>query len=224
MATEDHGSPFALDEIFALHLNRVFRLMSQSSAHSATIDLLLSAMSRRSGDGLRASFLFGNPDASLWERNIGAEVFFDPAGLIRAALYVRKHGHSHLRYVAVGEVGSMLQRFITENFGYLSEAFFSSAAEYVYAQLATPEAKERLVVALAKSPLFQPANELTVYPLVPVKVVSDFDSAPFFVVASASLVASRLPSTVPPQFINSIMFPPLYEWQGRRELPTAWLG
>lgn len=198
--------------------------MAPTKTSIETVELLLAAMSRKSGNGLRSSFMFGRPGVGLWDRNLGAEVYFDFQGLIVAALHIRQHGHQYLRYVAVRDVARMLQEFVTDNFWYLSEVFFARGDEHLYGRLASGETKAALASELDRSPLVRPESELTVYPLVPVRMEADFDSPTFFLTRPEGLNASRLPLGISAARINAVTFPPLSEWEGTRAFPTSWLG
>ena len=75
-----------------------------------------------------------------------------------------------------------------------------------------------------KSDIFAPNNRTVLFPLVPVRVVSDFDSDPFFLVSPSSLDQGRLRAEVPWRDMNPTRFPPWPDWQGVARTPGAWLG
>jgi hypothetical protein len=192
--------------------------------HDEAVELLLASMSQTAGDGLRSSFMFGRPGAPHWEMRMGTDVYYRRNKLIRAALYVREHGPVHLKYLPIGDIWSMLQNFVSENYWYLVGEVFAKRFEGSYAEQVSAATKSNWAEALASSEIFQPHNEVTLFPLVPVQVEVDFDSAPFFLIAAASLNESRCRADIPLRHIAPEIFPPLSDWTGRKELPTTWLG
>jgi hypothetical protein len=76
---------------------------------------------------------------------------------------------------------------------------------------------------LASSAIFHPVNELTLFPLVPVRVDADFVSEPFFLISPNSLTP-QLGHPGAERWIEPERFPPLKKWEGRIETPSAWLG
>jgi hypothetical protein len=73
-------------------------------------DLLLSSMyRRRHSDRLRSAFMFSKPGQHPFSPGGGGtEVYFDRAKLLTCALYIQKHGATHLRGLPVGRVESDL--------------------------------------------------------------------------------------------------------------------
>jgi hypothetical protein len=192
--------------------------------HDETVGLLLASMSQNREDGLRASFLFGKPGAPQWQRNMGIDLFYRPNKLTRAALYVRQNGPAYLKYLPIGDIWSMLQRFVVENFGLLANDVFLKQFAGSYAEVVSDNSKAAFAEALAISEIFRPKNDLTLFPLVAARVGSDFDSDPFFLIKPSSLDATRLPQQIEQKHIKSDSYPPLVDWTGRREVPGSWLG
>jgi hypothetical protein len=176
-------------------------------------------MSRKSEQGLRSSFMFGKPGAPHWDKRMGVDLYYRANKLIRAALYVRQHGPTYLRYLAIGDIWNMLQNFVIENYWYLVADTFLKQFDGSYAEQVSVAAKIQFAGALAASEIFQPRNEVSLFPIVPVQVIDDFDSEPFF-----PLKGARLPSDIDPRHISPESFPPLSDWTGRKELPGSWLG
>lgn len=56
------------------------------------IELLLSAIYWKGGDGLKTSFMFGRPGAPQYDRRMGVEISYRQKELVRAVLFVRRHG------------------------------------------------------------------------------------------------------------------------------------
>jgi hypothetical protein len=65
---------------------------------------------------------------------------------------------------------------------------------------------------------------LTLFPLVTIKVARNFDSESFFLVQPSSLSTDRLKQPEHSHNFLSEQFPPLRDWTGTREMPSAWLG
>jgi hypothetical protein len=191
-------------------------------AHDRATDLLLSSISDIPSQGMRASFLYGPPDSALWPGTRTAEIYYSSKKLNRAALYVRQEGPAYLKYLAIEEIRQKLQEFTTQNFWYLAQEATNPSGR-TYNERISAAGKERFSDALANSEIIQPANHLTLFPLVCIKVESDFRSQPFFLVSPSSLVA-ELPSHIDPAQVCSTQFPPISDWKGAREIPSAWLG
>lgn len=192
--------------------------------HLEAIDLLLASISKKSGDGLVSSFSYGKPGAPQWDRRMGVELYYQPKKLVRAALHVRHHGPAYLKYLSISDMWSMLQRFVRENYWYLADDTFLKRFDGSYLEQVSDATKAKLASVLAVSEIFQPHNELTLFPLVPVRVEANFDSEAFFLAQAASLNESTLRTTVDMKQIASEQFPPLADWSGRKETPGAWLG
>ena len=192
--------------------------------HDEAAELLLASMSKKDDEGLKSSFMFGMPGAPHWDRRMGTDLYYRPNKLIRASLFVRRHGPAYLKYLPIDDIWRMLQHFVRENYWYLVDDTFFVQFDGSYAEQVSAASKARFADALAASEIFQPRNELTLFPLVPVQVEADFDSEPFFLIQPASLNEVRLPVGTERRHIAPEMFPPLAEWRGRKEMPGAWLG
>jgi len=199
--------------------------MSPSKIHIEAIEMLLASITLTMGeDGARASFLFGPPGARHWEKRIEIDIYYHFVDLNLAALHVRSVGPRFLKALSLDEIRSKLQNFMSENFGYIGNLAFGSRDERPL-NLWIPE-KERLELAsaLASCALFQPTNELTVFPLVPVVVKTNFRSDQFFFSSpqeenSFFLDDERLRGEFDPQY-----FPPQVGFKGQIRKPNAWLG
>ena len=84
--------------------------------------------------------------------------------------------------------------------------------------------KVKLAESIATSELFQPESELTLFPLVPVRVQTNFDSKAFLLIRAKALDHSRLPLGVTAADIVAEQFPPLAGWEWKKQVPAAWLG
>lgn len=197
-------------------------MVSPNSAHRQAIDLLLASMFK-TGDGFRSSFIVQRPGQPLTMSGFGAEVIFRRKELVRAALFVRREGPAYLRYMSVDDIWSLLTTFATENYWCLLEEVFFTHFDDSYLERVSGEAKRKLTEFIASSPIFNPVEELTVFPLVPIRVGADFDSGPFFLIAPGTL-NSKLPAEIDAKWVVPEQFPPTAEWEGRKETPQSWLG
>lgn len=196
-----------------------------SNIYITAIDIILSSITKDRGSGLLSSFEFKKPGASIWDRSAGVvDIFYNRNGLVQASLFVRQHGHSYLKYLPMEDVSSLIRQFVKDNYWYIADDTFLRRFQGSYLEQVSQDTKDKLANALALSPLFKPCNELTLFPLVPVQVLVDFDSETFFLIKPASLVSMKLPVSFDARDIMSESFPPLASWQGRIETPASWLG
>ena len=194
--------------------------------YTDAIELLLSAVYRDKAVGnnaLMSQFFYGKPGAQIHDRRFGITIWLRKTELVKAALFVRQHGAAYLQNLPMGEIQGRLTEFLTENFGHIGGEVFFEKFDCSYADRITAKGKASLAQALGASQLFDATNLLTLYPLVPVLVETDFVSASFFLVKPASLLG-QLPSSVPARWVAPDQFPPVSEWGGVKETPSAWLG
>jgi len=93
---------------------------------TTTVEMLLAAMSCHVGDdGFPTGFFYGPPDA--WHKGLGTVVYFSESKIVRAALYVRKHGPTYLKHLAVGDIRKLLTDFVVGNYWHLSDETFLQA-------------------------------------------------------------------------------------------------
>ena len=174
-------------------------------------------------DSLFASFLNGEPGAPHWNKRLGITLHYRSKEMLCAALLLRQHGPNYLRYVAMSVIAGKLKDFVQDNFWHIYNDAFLKNFDDSYASHVSRGSKEKLAEALAASTIFQPRNALTLFPLVPVQVSSDFDSDPFFLIQPISLNEARLPNTNM-RAITPTTFPPFMDGKLRKEMPGAWLG
>lgn len=188
------------------------------------IELLLAATFRTRQDGQEKKFLAGPPGAQIWERNVVVELFHTKLGLLATARQLRSCGPSYLRNLSIRELENKLTDFLTANYWLLFGETWGRPFETSFSMQVSAATKAKLANALAASDILAPRNVLTLFPLVPVKVATDFDSDSFFLIQPSSLNTDRL--RLPRQSHNllSEQFPPLPDWKGVRETPSAWLG
>lgn len=197
----------------------------QRTAHFEAVEKILTAITLDMGDdGLRASFIFTRPGQHPFLGGAGVEIYYHDREFIRAVLFVRKHGPLYLRYLPIDEIWRMLQEFVNENFWMLAGEVLFRKSTGNFAENVSVQTKRDLAEALLTSPVFSPPRELTLFPLVAVNVTANFDSPNFFLIAPDALDETRLPQGVPAAAITRTQFPPLTDWDGRRQIPSAWLG
>lgn len=199
--------------------------MPPSNIHIEAIEMLLASITLTMGDdGARASFLYGPPGARHWEKSIGTDIYYHFVDLNLAALHVRSVGPSYLKALPLTEVCSKLQNFMSENFGYISEFTFGSRDERPLNLWIPEKEKSELAGALATCALFQPAEELTVFPLVPVVVNRNFRSDQFFFSSPREENSFFLEDERLRREFNTENFPPEIGFKGRIRKPNSWLG
>jgi hypothetical protein len=201
-------------------------MTDHNAIHDQAIELLLDSMSQQPDDYLlRSSFLFAKPGAHLWQRRLGTDVFYHSGRLIRAALHVRQNGPSYLRYLPISAIWSMLQRFVVDQYWLLADEAFLKSFDGSYAGNISKTTKSRFAEALAASEIFQPRNEVTLFPIVPLTLLAEFDSLPFFFArATTSSLREKLPQCAIKFALVGEIFPPLSDFNGRSEKPAVWLG
>ena len=194
------------------------------SIYDQAAELLLDAMYRESSDyRLKSSFFFSSrPGAPHWDRGLGISVFYDSAKLVRAALCVRKIGPAYLRYLPISAISGALRNFVIDHYGVLADETFLRRFAGSFASTISGGAKSAFANALAQSSVFQPRNEVTLFPIVPLIVRTEFNSEPFFLAAPTT--TSLRPWLTQVSDLVGETFPPLAEWSGSRNTPTAWLG
>ncbi len=199
--------------------------MAPSKIHIEAIDKLLASITLTMGeDGARASFLFGAPGAQHWDKRIGIDIYYHFVELNLAALHVRSAGPTYLKALPLTEISSKLQDFMSENFGYIGNMAFGSRDERPLNLWIPTKEKTELARALASSALFQPEEELTLFPLVPVDVRTSFKSDQFFFSSSQDENPFFLNDERLRREIDASRFPPQIGFRGRVHKPNSWLG
>lgn len=198
--------------------------MSFTTVHLNCVEMLLESITSLMGEaGLRTSFMFGPNDDPHASQNFGAELYFHDRPLVRAALYLRSNGPSFLKTMSIDDVLSLLRRFIMDNYWYLFDETWAKRFDGTYAERVSMETKYQLAHAIAKSNIFAPENELTVYPLAALRVEDNFDWSTFSLVEPEALNGDRLPDGVQERWIAPTQFPPSADWSGKKEQPSSWL-
>lgn len=191
--------------------------------HIEAVERMLTAL-YASGDTLLSSFLFGKPGTPHWDRRFGTEIFVRRKDYIRALLFVRQNGAPYLRAISISDLWSMVTQFLTDNFWYVLGGGFAGRHNCSYAEQIAIKDKIALADALAKSAMFEPRFELTLYPLLPIRVTANFESECFFLLNAADLSTAQLPHGISAGDLDPSQFPPVMNWEGRKRLTTSWLG
>ena len=191
--------------------------------HIESVERILSAV-YASGDTLLSSFLFRKPGAPHWNGGLGTEIFVRRKDYIRALLFIRQNGAPYLRAISISDLWSMVTKFLTENFWCISKGEFSRRHDCSYAEQIAMEDKTALADALALSAMFRPRSELTLYPLLPIRVAANFESKHFFLLNATDLSTSQLSHGIRVGDLDPSQFPPLVNWDGRKRPTTSWLG
>lgn len=187
------------------------------------IERLLASISKRAGtDGLRSAFFYGPIGAAIFERRLGIEIFYERQALLAAALFVRANGPAHLRQMAVQDVQGMLTSFVVENFWPLGNEVMFAEVPGNFAQFVSWQTKNVMAGLLAKSHIFTPSTQLTLYPLVPVRVEQDFESAVFCFLQPAAITHDWL-GVHPSNELFPDKFPPFMNEKGKEQV-SSWLG
>lgn len=153
----------------------------------------------------------------------GTEVNFDGRMLMEAALYVQQHGSPHLKGLPVDKVESDLIGFVTEAYYLLAPETFLASFHGSYADAVSDGVATSFAAALAASRFFVEPRLAAIFPLVPVRVDVAYDAAPFFLCAPGGLAAALGQLAGRFETVEDT-FPPVDEWDGRREPVSSWLG
>lgn len=153
----------------------------------------------------------------------GTEVNFDGARLLECALYVQKHGAPHLLSLPVSKVESDLISFVTESYYLLAPETFLRNFAGSYADGVSAATADAFTAALAASHFFVEPRLTAIFPLVPIRVAQDYISAAFFLCAPGGLATALGADTAGFRIVEDT-FPPVGEWDGRREPTASWLG
>lgn len=155
---------------------------------------------------------------------MGTEIYYHARELTLACLYLRKHGPPYLRALPMERIWSLLQDFIVDNYWHLFDETWAKPFDGTYADRVSASTKDILARQLAASSIFRPVAELTLYPLIPVKVAAPFRSELFSVVSPSTLVRGEIPTELE-HWVEPDAFPPLTDWKGRRDVGvSSWLA
>lgn len=190
-----------------------------------TIEMLLNSVTLEMGeDGAEHSFLFGRPGSPHWEHRLGATIYYHPVEINLTALHVRSSGPRYLRALPLGDICAKLKTFLSENFWHIGNAIFGCRDSRPLSVLVPEEHKLALATALSTSSIFEPEYELTLFPLVPVRVDQPIATDAFFFVSATNQDLLNFVDTRVRNEIEPTCFPPQKRATGPRNQPTSWLG
>ena len=124
--------------------------------------------------------------------------------------------------LSVEDICGMLREFLIENFQDVGRETYCEHFTESYARRVSEPTKEVLAQSLAASSIFSPANELSLFPLVPLTVEENFTSPSFFLCTPDTLLENF--DTDLRRNLAPDTFPPLADYKYRTERPNAWLG
>lgn len=194
-----------------------------NATHRSAAALILAAMWQVPGSGYPSSFMVMRPGQHPgFGGGIGQTVYFSRREMMRACLFIRKSGPSFLAYVSISDIWSMITRFVTSSYWTISNETFLARYTGSYAEHLSDEGRARFTSALSTSPMFAPTNELTLFPLMPVRIETGFTSPNFFL-----RPPSELAEEIDPAMRRHLMpkqFPPFSDMQLTQHSTPAWLG
>ncbi|WP_157063717.1 hypothetical protein [Phaeobacter sp. 11ANDIMAR09] len=199
--------------------------MRHNKIHAQTIELLLSSITMTMGDdGAKASFFYGRPGTPHWDRRMGADIYYHFVELKLASLFVRSNGPSYLRALAISDITSKLQDFISSNFWYLGDETFAKFRDEPLNQWISEATKDNLADALSRDVLFAPKIELNLFPLIPVVVRNVFEGDQFSLSPASSGNCFGIKDEHIVKHLDATRFPPEKSFKGPLRRPQSWLS
>ena len=195
--------------------------MSKSVCIIATEKILESIYPN--GERLLSSFLFGKPGAPAWQHRTGAEIFVDQKKYLQALLYLRENGAPFLRDVSIEDLWSMVAEFLRENFWYIKSGMFSRQPDISFADQIDYHDKLEMSKALEGSKLFDTKNEISLYPLMKVRVNEEFIASQFCLLKPGNSLVDQCSQNINDSLLEPAMYPPFKEWSGPTFKVVSWL-
>lgn len=189
-----------------------------------TIELLFASISHDSDCGLLSSFMFSKPDGPFGHMGAGTEIYYHPTRLTKAALFVRTNGPAYLKYLSIGDIWSMLQKFLTKNYWYLADEAMFARFKGNYSEHISEKTKAQFADLLASSRIFNPPTNFTLFPLLTITGEATFETGLFFIAPAAALSRELLSIDIDEDHFLPERFPPLKDWGGKSRMVTSWLG
>lgn len=174
-------------------------------------------------DRFNHQFFFGKPGAPDWDKRLGAEIYVDHMKLNLAALHVRQNGPQYLKSLSLSDVSSKLCEFMIENYYTISHGNCFSNFTESYHERVTVSDRELFTIALEESNIFKPQLYWSVFPLLAITVESDYSGKNFSIIRPSSLTGTRFFKPSEQAYIHPEQFPPLKDFKGRKQMPSAWL-
>lgn len=191
--------------------------------HEQVIELLLSSMFQGRADRHNHQFLFGKPGALQWEKNLGAEIYVDRLKLNLAALHVRQNGPKYLKSLSLSDVSSKLSNFMVANYYTISHGNCFTSFPESYNERVSGAARLEFTRALAESDIFKTKSHWSAFPLLAIIVEADFHGRNFCILRPSSLAGDKFFTATEATHITPDYFPPLTDFSGRKQIPSAWL-
>lgn len=186
---------------------------------------------RLSSTRRRHAFIYNTPGQHSLVGGAGVELYYADVELLRTALYLRQNAAPHLQTLSVSDVEQAITSFVASNFWIIGDEAWEGcalgaghASDAPFAAFLSEKAKSGLAAAMGASSLYVEPRDLTVFPLVVVRVEAEFDGPDFFLVGSAGLRPERLPPSVPVEDMASETFPPVADARRTWGRPASWLG
>ncbi len=117
----------------------------------------------------------------------GTEIHFEGSALLDAALFIRRNASPHLRALSVGDLQQMLVKFMSDEMDLFRCDWWSLPDGDSLADHLTPQDRRELSLAIGRSPIFAPPQELFLYPVTVATVADPFRSEPFFLLPPTEL-------------------------------------
>ncbi len=192
----------------------------------AAVELMLAATFSTEQDGWSSHFFVGSPSsAPISSRGAMAFISHTRIGLLTAALHIRRIGPNYLRSLSIAALQAKLVDFLVANYSLMADEVRLRRDGLAYSEFLSEDTKNLLAAALVVSPIFNPINDTTLFPLIPVVVDHDFIADPFFLIKPSSLNYELLRAN--PDWRGELLadrFPPWPDWSGNTRCPGAWLG
>jgi hypothetical protein len=137
---------------------------------------------------------------------------------------MRQQGPPYLRKLPIDDIRSMIISFVTDHYAYLAPEVFLRRFDGPYSTVVSDDTKNKLASALERSRIWRPTTFVTLYPLVPVRVLHSFESAMFFFQAPSALTHDDLGIARDAMKVTGSHFPPDSDWRYRKYPVASWLG
>jgi hypothetical protein len=198
-------------------------MTTYNNIYYESVEQLLSAI-YASGQTYLTSFIYEKPGKSLHSARMGTELHVKRREYLRAVLFIRKHGPSHLRVMSVPDLHSLVTNFIRDNYWLISAGEFSRDHKRSYAEQIDTKSKSDLADALRDSLLFNPINKLTLFPLTAILIKDKFVCPSFFLMSPNDITIDQSPLGIQSPKIEPTHFPPVLESNVLRQPCESWLG
>ena len=177
-----------------------------------------------SGDHVLTSFLFGPPELPSQFKRLGVDVYVREADFLRAVLFLRSNGAPYLRDISYAAVRSMATKVVSDNYWAFSGGVRKLMPDVPFSEQVSKQGLTHFANAIRFSALFDPKPELTLYPLVTVRVHAAFQSEHLFFTSSEALKEAVATTGFHRPDLLPAQFPPVPRMSSRPLRTTDWLG